>query len=120
MMKGLLLFALACWLFPPLGAVVTALLGLVWIILQVLAVTAVVAVMAAVAYSTIKDWYEPLTVSGDTVEAFKRELGNHTVVNVGIRSSAGVLKHQKDFEGDTLADDLKAKFAGQDKIILKG
>ncbi len=119
-MKALLLFALACWIFPPLGAIVTALLGLVWIIIQVLAVTAVVAVVAAVAYSAIKDWYEPLTLPGDTVEAFKREYGNHTIVHVGILSSEGVLKHQKDFEGDTLADDLKAKFAGRDKIILKG
>ena len=82
--------------------------------------TAVVAAVAAIAYSMIKEWYEPLTVSGDTVEAFKREIGNHTVVNVGIRSSSGTIRHQKDFEGETLADDLKAKFAGRDKVILKG
>lgn len=118
-MKSLLLFALACWLFPPLGAVVTALLGLVWIIIQVLAATAVVAVVAAVAYSAIKDWYEPLTLPGDTVEAFKRGYGNHTVVHVGILNSEGVLRHQKDFEGE-MADDIKSKFAGRDKVILKG
>lgn len=119
-MKALILFALACWLFPPLGAFVTVILGLVWFLIQVLAVTAVVAAVASVAYSTIKAWYEPLTLPGDTVEAIKREMGNHTVVNVGIFSSIGKLRHQMDFEGDTLGDDLKAKFAGRDKIILKG
>ena len=89
-------------------------------VLTTAAATAVVATVVAIAHPMIKEWYEPLTVSGDTVEAFKREIGNHTIVNVGIRSSSGAIRHQKDFEGETLADDMKAKFAGRDKVILKG
>ena len=89
-------------------------------IITAIAATAVVATIATIAYAVITEWYEPLTVSTDTVEAFKRELENSVIVTIGIRDNKGILKHQKDFEGDALADDLKSKFAGRDSIILKG
>ena len=119
-MKGLVLFALACWLFPPLGAAVTAILAFIWVVIQVLAVTAVVAAVVAVTYSTIRSWYEPRTISTDTVEAVKREINNAVIVTVGIRNKDGLWKETKDFQGDALSDDLKTKFAGQDRIVLKG
>lgn len=88
-------------------------------VFTVAATSAVVAAVVAITYSAVKDWYEPLLLPGFDVEMFKKELANATHVNVGIRNSYGTLVHQKSFEGE-MADDMKAKFAGHNRIVLKG
>ena len=121
---NILLFCLACWIFPPLGAAVTAIVGFVWLLMQILAVTtataAVVAAVIVISYEAIKSWYEARSITGDTVTAFKKELGNHVEVTIGIYNRQGALKDSKVFPGNELSPDMKAKFAGRDKIVLKG
>jgi hypothetical protein len=83
--------------------------------------TAVVAVVVAITYSAIQEWFEPRTVSSDKVLAdLRREMNNAVTVTIGIRSKDGRLKETKEFKGDALSDDMKAKFAGRDRIVLKG
>lgn len=120
---GWIIFILACWLFPPLGAAVTAIAAFVWFMAQVLAVTAVatVAVAAvAVTYSAIKTWYEARTIPSDTVEAIRNGIGDAVIVRIDILSKNGLRKDSRVDKWTDLSDDMKTKFAGRDRIVLKG
>ena len=88
-------------------------------VLTVAATTAVVATVVAITYSAIKEWYEPLLQNGFTGTISREDLENATVVKVGLRNPYGTLVHEKAFTG-TLDDEMKAKFAGRDRITLRG